>query len=248
MDLGIQGRTAAVAAASRGLGFATAQALAREGVRVAICGRDPGAIDAAAARIGDGAVGIACDVSTPEGAKRFVEQAHAALGALDILVTNCGGPPPGAAGNADPKSLELAIQANLLSMVTMIHAALPEMRERNWGRILAITSQTAREPMPFMVNSNTARAGLTAFLKTLSREVAADGVTVNSILPGGHDTERVRELGGPAIDSLVTRSPVGRLGEAEEFGHVAAFLCSRWTSNLTGTTLTVDGGSSQGLF
>lgn len=248
MELGIEGRTAAVAAASRGLGFATAQALAQEGVRVAICGRDEKSVDAAASKIGAGAVGLACDVSTPEGAQRFVEQAHATLGTIDILVANCGGPPPGAAGNADHGVLESAIQANLLSMIAMIHAALPGMRERNWGRVLAITSQSAREPLPFMVHSNTARAGLTAFLKTLAREVAADGITVNSILPGGHDTERVRELGGPAIDSLVTRSPVGRLGDAEDFGHVAAFLCSRWTANLTGTTLLVDGGSSEGLF
>ena len=248
MDLGIAGKRAAVAAASRGLGFATAQALAQEGVHVAICGRDKAAIEDAAKQIGHGAIGLSCDVSSPAGARAFVEQASEGLGQVDILIANCGGPPPGGAADADTAVLEQAVRANLIAMVEMTQAAVPGMRERGFGRVLAITSVSVREPLPFMVHSNTARAGLTGFLKTLAREVAADGVTVNSLLPGVHDTERVRELAGASVDALVARTPTGRLGEAQDFGQIAAFLCSRWTASLTGTTVVIDGGSSAGLF
>ena len=247
MELGIAGCRAAVAAASGGLGFATARALAEEGVRVALCAREPERVRAAAARIGRGAVGIACDVGDAEGARRFVAQARDALGGVDILVANCGGPPAGPAHATGLVALREALERNLVAMVAMVQEALPEMRARRFGRVLAITSIGVREPLVNMALSNTARPGLTGYLKTLAREVAPDGVTVNSILPGGHDTERVRELAGPMMDSFSARIPVGRLGSPDDFGRIAAFLCSRWTPHLTGATIPVAGGADMGL-
>lgn len=239
MDLGIAGRRAAVAAASQGLGFATAAALAAEGVRVAICSRDKGRIEAAAKRIGGDVVPLVADVGTAEGATGFVEAAREALGGLDILVTNAGGPP---AGNFETTAVETyaeALDLNLMSVVAMCKAAVPELRERGWGRVVAITSLAVRQPMADLILSNTARAGATGFLKTLAREVAEDGVTVNSVQPGRHDTERLRSL-GHHDDS----APIGR---PEDFGSVVAFLCSEQAKFLTGAAVHVDGGSYAAL-
>lgn len=248
MDFGIAGRRAAVAASSKGLGFATARALAEEGVRVAICGRDSGRVEQARQQIGHDCVGFACDVSHNEGAREFVRKAQEALGPLDILVANCGGPPPAAAAGVDMDALQASLQANLVAMIAMIESALPDMRANGFGRVLAITSQTVREPLANMVHSNTARAGLTGYLKTLAREVAADGVTVNSILPGAHATDRVQSLGEAIVESLAAQLPGGRIGDARDFGRLAASLCSDFARHVNGTTLLVDGGSSAGLF
>ncbi len=243
MDLGITGRRAAVAAASRGLGFATAAALAREGVRVALCSRDPDGIVDAAGRIGHGAVPLVADVSTANGARQFVDAAREALGGIDIVVTNAGGPPPGDFSSTRVDQYLQALELNCLSVIAMCDAAVPEMRGQRWGRVVAITSIAARQPIPQLILSNTARAGATGFLKTLAREVAGDGVTVNSLQPGMHDTERVRQLG----HADPSGNPTGTLGSPDDFGAIAAFVCSEHARFLTGTAIHVDGGAYAGL-
>jgi 3-oxoacyl-[acyl-carrier protein] reductase len=243
MDLGISGRRAAVAAASRGLGFATAAALANEGVQVALCSRERDAIGAAAEKIGHGAVPLTADVSTANGARSFVEAARDALGGIDILVTNAGGPPPGDFSSTRVDQYLAALELNCLSVIAMCDAAVPPMREARWGRVVAITSIAVRQPIPQLILSNTARAGATGFLKTLAREVAADGVTVNSLQPGLHDTERVRQLGNADTAGV----PAGVIGRPEDFGTIAAFVCSEHARFLTGSAIQVDGGAYAGL-
>ena len=243
MDLGISGRRAAVAAASRGLGFATAAALANEGVRVALCSRDRDAIGAAAEKIGHDAVPLTADVSTANGARQFVEAARDALGGIDILVTNAGGPPPGDFSSIRVDQYLAALELNCLSIIAMCDAAVPEMRAARWGRVVAITSIAVRQPIPQLILSNTARAGATGFLKTLAREVAADGVTVNSLQPGLHDTERVRQLGNADTAGI----PAGVIGRPEDFGAIAATMCSEHARYLTGSAIQVDGGAYAGL-
>lgn len=243
MDLGISGRRAAVAAASRGLGHATATALAAEGVQVAICGRDRAAVEAAAA--GTDLIPLVADVGTPEGAQDFVRAARDALGGIDILVTNAGGPPPGRfADISDLGDYARAFELNCLSTIAMCAEAVPDMQTQQWGRVVAITSIAVRQPIPYLILSNTARAGVTGFLKTLAREVAPDGITVNSLQPGLHDTERLRSLPG-GVDA--TGVPTGTLGRPSDFGVIAAFLCSDQARYLTGVAIPVDGGAYAGL-
>ena len=177
MDLGISGRRAAVAAATSGLGLESARALAAEGVQVAICGRTTERVEAAAADIGNGCGPIVADVSSPEGAAGFVDDAAAALGGVDILVPNAGGPPPGTFESTPVDAYPDALDLNLMSVVAMCKAAVPAMRDRGWGRVVAITSVSVRQPIGTLILSNTARAGATAFLKTLALELADDGVT-----------------------------------------------------------------------
>ena len=243
MDLGIGGRRAAVAGASRGLGLAVAQALTGEGVRVAICGRQPEAVEQAAES--SGLVPIVADVSTVEGAAGFVREARDALGGVDVLVPNAGGPPPGRfADVSDPSEYARAFELNALSAIAMCAEAVPGMQAQQWGRVVAITSLAVRQPYPHLILSNTARAGLTGFLKTLAREVAPDGVTVNSLQPGSHDTERLRNLPGGADPSGI---PAGVLGRPADFGAIAAFLCSEHARFITGAAIPVDGGAYAGL-
>ncbi len=246
MDLGLAGRTAAVAGASSGLGLASARALAAEGVRVAICGRDRTRVDAAAAGI-DGAVPLVADVSTVAGATGFVEAAIDALGQVDILVPNAGGPPPGSFASTPVEAYLPALELNLLSTVAMCEAAVPAMCERGWGRVVAITSVSVRQPIPHLILSNTARAGVTAFLKTLALEVAPKGVTVNSVQPGLHDTERLRSLYGGDTTGAADGVPAGVVGDADDFGAVVAFLCSQHARFVVGTAVPVDGGTYRGL-
>jgi 3-oxoacyl-[acyl-carrier protein] reductase len=246
MDLGIAGRRAAVAAASKGLGFAVAQALAGEGVQVAVCGRRADTIEAAAARIGSGAVPIVADVSSPAGASGFVRDAQAALGSVDILVANAGGPPPGNFASVTVDQYLDAFELNCRSTIAMCYEAVPSMRAQHWGRVVAITSIAVRQPIPTLILSNTARAGVTGFLKTLAREVAADGVTVNSLLPGLHATERIAALHGGGADPTAG-IPAGAIGDPADFGSIAAFFCSEHAGYLTGTALAVDGGADGAL-
>lgn len=251
MDLGIAGRRAAVAAASGGLGLGAAKALAADGVEVAICGRDPDRLAAAVAEleaVGGGAVhGIEADLSTVDGAAGFIARAAGAMGGVDILVANAGGPPMGRFTDVSMEAFHAAIEQNLLSSVAMCQAVVPGMRERQWGRVVAITSLFVRQPPPGMILSNTARAGVTGFLKTLALEVVADGVTVNSVQPGSHATDRLRSNWGGDLDAAAKAVPAGVLGRADDFGAVVAFLCSDQARFITGAALPVDGGAYRAL-
>jgi 3-oxoacyl-[acyl-carrier protein] reductase len=247
VDLGIAGRRAAVAAASDGLGFATAAALVGEGVEVVICGRDASRVGDAATRLGPLARGVVADVATVEGATGFARQAEDLLGDVDILVANAGGPPAGTFATTPLESYAPALELNLLSTVALCHALVPAMQERRWGRVLAITSVAVRQPIANLILSNTARAGVTGFLKTLAREVAGDGVTVNSLQPGLHATARLIELGHGDVSGLGAGIPAGFVGDPADFGRVAAFLCSESARFVTGTHTPVDGGSYAGL-
>jgi 3-oxoacyl-[acyl-carrier protein] reductase len=240
-----------VAAASGGLGLGAARALVRDGVDVAICGRD---IDRLAAAVADlraeaaGEVhGIRADVSTTDGAEGFVADAIEALGSIDILVPNAGGPPGGGFAGTDLAAYRPALELTLLSGVAMCQAAVPPMRERGWGRVVAITSISVRQPIPGLILSNTARAGLTGYLKTLALEVVADGVTVNSVQPGSHDTDRLRSLHGGDLTRAAAAVPAGVLGRPDDFGAVVAFLCSDPARFVTGAAVPVDGGAYRAL-
>ncbi|MCY3969014.1 MAG: SDR family oxidoreductase [Acidobacteria bacterium] len=245
MDLGIRGKKAAVAAASTGLGFGCARALLEDGVEVAICSRSEERIREAAAELGGRSVPIVAAMSTENGARSFVEQATEKLGQVDILVANAGGPPPGSPATTSIDGYREAIDLNLLSTIVMCQAALPGMRERGWGRIVAITSIGARQPIGNLAASSVARAGVSSFLKTLSAEVARDGITVNSAQPGIHATDRIKSLGN--TDVVAQRVPTGTLGTADDFGKAVAFLCSEPARFITGTSILLDGGAYQGL-
>jgi len=248
MDLGIAGRRAAVAAASAGLGLGAARALAEAGVRVAICGRDRERLGDAGAALGEEAVAIQADLSDADRAGWFVEEAAERLGgAVDILVANAGGPPPGTFATTELDDYRAALELNCLSTIAMCRAAVPGMRERGWGRVVAITSLGARQPIGGLIASSTARAAVTAFLKALALEVAGDGVTVNSVQPGTHLTARVAALSGAGVEERAAAIPAGRLGDPDDFGAVVAFLCSRQAGFVTGVGLPVDGGAHRGL-
>ena len=246
MDLGISGKRAAVAAGTAGLGLGTARALAAEGVAVAVCGRDAAKVDAAVAELGASATGVVADLSSTDEATRFVTEAADRLGgSLDILVCNAGGPPPGGPLDTDLDAYRAALELDCLSTIAMCQAAVPSMRERRWGRVVAITSIGARQPIVGLAASSTARAAATSFLKILSSQVAADGVTVNNLQPGLHATARMTELyGGPPDAKGI---PAGVTGDPDDFGAVAAFLCSQQAAFVTGVGLHVDGGAYQGL-
>lgn len=246
MELGLTGRRALVTGASSGLGLACAQALAAEGAAVVLASRSPERLDAAAATI-PGAVPIAADVSSTDEVARLVVAAEAALGGIDILVANAGGPPPGTFGSTDLDQYEPALRLNLLSTVAMCKATVPAMQQRGWGRIVAITSISVREPIGQLILSNTARAGVTGFLKTLAREVAGDGVTVNSLQPGLHATDRLHSLYGDDLSAVAAGIPTGAVGDPGDFGRIAAFLCSDSARFVTGAAIPVDGGSAHGL-
>ncbi len=219
------------------MGLGAATALAAEGAQVAICGRDEQRLAAAAERVGHGCIPLVADVGTPDGATAFVEAAIDALGGVDILVTNAGGPPPGTFESTPVDAYPAALDLNLMSVVAMCKAAVPPMRERGWGRVVAITSVSVRQPIANLILSNTARAGATGFLKTLALEVAADGVTVNSIQPGLHETPRIEQIYSDEERAGMT------MGDPDDFGAVVAFLCGEQAGFTTGVQLHVDGGN-----
>lgn len=242
MDLGLRGRVAVVAASSKGLGRASAEALAADGASVVVNGRDSQAVDAAVATItgaGGTAVGVAADVTDPSTPARLVEEAVGRWGRLDIVVGNAGGPPRGTALDVDDDAVLAAVNANLLSSVRLARAAVPHLRDRRWGRICFITSSSVRQPVPGLALSNTARAGLWAWAKTAASDLFDDGITVNLACPGTHATDRIKELGPGVRD--------GRIGNPADFGKVVAFLCSEPAGFVSGTAVGVDGARVAGL-
>lgn len=245
MDLGLSGKRAAVAAGSAGLGLGCARALVAEGAAVTICGRDEERLAAARAELGETVHAVQTDLSDTDEATAFVVEAREHMGGLDILVTNSGGPAPGGWGAVDLAGFRAAIELNLLSGIALCEEAVPAMREQGWGRVVAITSISVRQPIPTLIASNTVRAGLTGYLKTMALEVAADGVTVNSLQPGTHDTDRMRQLGG--LDQLALANPMRTIGDPDDLGAVAAFLCSDQAKFITGEAILVDGGAYHGL-
>ena len=257
MDLGLKGRVALVAASSRGLGRATAAELAAEGAAVVMCARGADALRAAAREIeaetGAAVVAIAGDLSEPDEVERIVEQGAAALGPIGILVTNTGGPPAGPFEAHDRAAWQAAVRQNLDSVVELTRAVLPSMKERRWGRIINVTSIAVKQPVDNLILSNSVRAAVTGFARTLANEVAPYGITVNNVLPGYTETQRVVELAArvasaKGITPAEARAewerqiPMGRLGEPREFAAMVAFLASERASYITGTSIPLDGG------
>jgi 3-oxoacyl-[acyl-carrier protein] reductase len=242
MDLGLQGRVALVTAASSGIGFGIAQALAAEGASVAVSSRSRERIDAAAAKIG--ARPYVFDSMDLDAAPGLIDSVEADLGPLAILVTNTGGPPGGEPLDFTRDQWEDAYRELVLSPLALIEHAAPGMRERGYGRILSVSSSAAREPIPGLLLSTANRSGLLATFKLLAGRLAADGITLNTLLPGRFGTDRLVELYGSleAAEEAARRDvPIGRLGRVEEIGAAAAFLCSEPASYITGVALPVDG-------
>jgi 3-oxoacyl-[acyl-carrier protein] reductase len=236
MDLGLEGKVALVTAASRGLGRASAHALAEEGAKVAVNSRDPERIRATAAELGTDVLALPDDVTDADAPRRLVGATVERFGGLHILVANAGGPPKARAIDVDDAKLLAAIEANLLTSIRLVREALPYMRAAGWGRICLITSNAVKQPIPNLATSNTARAGLWGWAKTAAQELADDDITVNLACPGLHRTQRVLDTGFS-----------GRLGEPDDFGRVVAFLCSEPARFISGAALQVDGAGTLGL-
>ena len=257
MDLGLKGKVAFVAAASRGLGRAVAEELAAEGASLVLCARNVENLKAAAAEIarisGVTVLPIVADVAVADEAAQAVRAGIEKFGRIDILVTNAGGPPAGRFEDLSREMWENATRLTLNSVLELTRAVLPGMRQRRWGRILNITSIAAKQPVDNLMLSNSLRAAVTGFARTLANEAAADGITVNNILPGYTRTERVAELArataerdgisqSEAAAGWENEIPMRRLGEPREFAALAAFLVSERASYITGTSIPVDGG------
>jgi 3-oxoacyl-[acyl-carrier protein] reductase len=263
MDLGIKDRVALVAAGSKGIGFAVALELAREGARVFLCSRDEARASEAAQRIHDetgaSVAGIGADVTDNQAVEHFVSLARERAGRIDILITNAGGPPASSFADADLDAFRKAFELNALSAIRLAKLVLTGMREQKWGRIVNITSVSSKQPIDGLLYSNTVRAALSGWAKTVSNEVAADNVTVNNVAPGYTLTGRQEELAearsralGKSKDEIIatwaTQGPMGRIGKPEEIAAAVAFLASERASYITGVTLQVDGGWIRGLF
>ena len=246
MDLGLQGRVALVGGASAGLGRAIAAELVAE---VAIASRSRERIDATAAEIC--ATGFVWDTADVDGAAALLDAVAEALGPVDVLVTNTGGPPRGDDPLGFPREAwQDAYDALVLAPMALIEHVLPGMRERGFGRIVNVSSTSVREPIAGLMLSNSHRAAMTTAFKTIAAQVAADGVTLNTLLPGSFATARILDSGPrEAIDEEARRTiPIQRLGEPDEFAAAAAFLCSARSSYITGETLAVDGGKTRSVF
>ena len=239
MDLGLSNKRALVTGASRGLGKAIAAALSVEKANVAICARDAIRLEAAAKEIG--AIGFPADLSQAGAVDSLLRQATDKLGGIDILVVNTGGPPGGDFAAISGDAWRKAFEGLWMSAVDLIRGVLPGMRQRRWGRIMIVTSISAKEPLPNLMVSNALRPGLHGLVNGLSREVASDGVTINAIMPGYTLTERIREVG---IDEkqAAAQIPAGRMGRPEEFGALAAFLASEQAGYICGQAIACDGG------
>ena len=246
MDLGLQGKVALVAGGSSGLGLAVARELAAEGARVSLGARNPERLEQALATLpGSGHIAQPVDVTAADEVQAWVDRTVEECGGLQIVLANAGGPPPGRASAFDVGGYRAAIELSLLSQISIVGAALPHLRAAGWGRVLFVTTQFLKQPSPTMALSNTARAGVAGYAKSLMHDVAAHGITVNVLAPGSHDTPRLRQLAGgaPSADGI----PVGRVGQPEEFAAAAAFLASERAAYITGVVLPVDGGSVRSL-
>jgi 3-oxoacyl-[acyl-carrier protein] reductase len=240
VDLGLRDRVALVTAASKGLGRASAEALAAEGARVVVCARGAEALEEAAAGIraaGGEVTAVPVDVTRPEAPAQLVRTAVDTYGRLDVVVANAGGPPPGRALDLTDEAVEAAVQADLLTSIRLVREAVPHLRQQSWGRVCLITSVTVRQPARDLAASNTARTGLWAWAKTAANDLFDEGITVNLACPGIHDTDRVRQLGHAA----------GRMGDPADFGKVVAFLCSEPAKFVSGIAMGVDGATVAGL-
>jgi len=254
MDLGIKGKRALVCASSKGLGLGCAEALAEAGVNLVMNARTDGPLQEAAQtirdRFGVKVVAVAADITTEDGRDKVL----AAAGQVDILVNNAGGPPPGMWSDWDRNDFIVALDANMLTPIALIKALVPGMMERGWGRVVNITSQSVKAPIPALGLSNAARAGLTGYVAGTSRQVAPSGVTMNNLLPGIHATDRAASLdagiskqqGISVDDARAARQatiPVHRYGTREEFGATCAFLCSQYAGFIIGQNILLDGGA-----
>ena len=257
MDLGIRGRKAIVCAASKGLGKASALALARDGVELTICARGAEALEATAQEIraatGVKVTAIACDVTTDAGRKALLE----ACPNPDILVNNAGGPPPGDFQDFSLDDWRKAVEGNMITPIALIHSTVYGMMERGFGRIVNITSGSVKAPIAILELSNGARMGLTGAVATLARKVSRHNVTINGLLPGAFDTDRLRTNAaknakdqGISVEEFSQRRamsiPAGRVGQPDEFGAVCAFLCSAHAGYITGQNVLIDGGAFPG--
>jgi 3-oxoacyl-[acyl-carrier protein] reductase len=241
MDLGLDGRVAVVAAGSRGLGFATAQALAAEGVRLVVSARGKEGLESAAASLRSSGAEVAtliADMGDPDVPERLVSAAVDRFDGLDIVVANAGGPPPARSLEVTEDQLDAALNLNLRSSIRLVRAAVPVLRDRGWGRICCLTSYSVVQPVPTLALSNTARVGLWAWAKTAAQDLASErsGITLNLACPGSHATDRMKELGGS-----------GPMGDPADFGKVVAFLCSQPASYINGAAIVVDGGATLAL-
>jgi 3-oxoacyl-[acyl-carrier protein] reductase len=236
VDLGLDGKVALVTAASKGLGRAAADALVAEGALVAINSRDPERVRSTAADLGRDVLALPGDVTDPDVPARLVEDTVARFGALHVVVGNAGGPPKARALEVDDDTLRAAIEANLLSSIRLVRAAVPHLRAAGWGRICLIASSSVKQPIPELAASNTARTGLWGWAKTAAQELVDDGITLNLACPGLHRTDRVVETG-----------LTGRTGDPADFGRVVAFLCSEPAGFVSGTAVSVDGAGTLGL-
>ncbi len=262
MDLGLKDKIAVVTASSKGLGKATAEALALEGARLAICSRDERAIRETGEYLKKtfnvDVLALACDLEDKKNIESFAGKVINKFGGADILFANSGGPPSGMIADFGPEDFEKALNQNLMSTISLTYAFLPSMKLRKWGRIIASTSITVKQPIPSLALSNVSRVGVIAFIKSISRELGPFNITANAVAPGYIMTDRVVQLFKSraknegksfedALKELEKNIPVGRIGRPEEFGALIAYLASEKAAYINGETILIDGGMYQGL-
>lgn len=262
MDFGLRGKVALVTAGSKGLGRGSAEALSAEGCRVAICARTQVDVERVAreiaAKTGHEVRPFVADMSKAADIEGLLGRVRQSLGDPDIVVANAGGPPAGNFASITLEQFLPAVELSMMSSIRLTYGVVPAMRARGWGRIVYITSVSVKQPIPHILLSNTARAGLTGFMKTVAREIASSGVTINAVLPGVHATDRVRQTAEiraraesltleAAMDAQKTTNPMRAMGDPGDFGAVVAFLCSQQAKFITGESVLVDGGAYAGL-